>query len=79
MGGIKQTSNLAKNVRLALGRVDAESFYTTPLGIRDTNGKRNIRGGLGWSNASFDAVDWDTLDAALATKPHMYQQWLSKQ
>ena len=33
VGGIKQTSNLANNVRLALGWVDAESFYTTPLGI----------------------------------------------
>ena len=39
VGGIKHTSNLAKNVRLVLGRVDAETFYTTPLGIRDKNGK----------------------------------------
>ena len=57
VGGIKKTSNVAKNVRLALGRVDAESFYTTPLGIRDTNGKHNKQGGLGSSKASFDAVD----------------------
>ena len=33
VGGIKQTSNVAKNVRIALGWVDAESFYTTPLGL----------------------------------------------
>ena len=70
-------SNLAKNVRLVLGRVDARTFYTLSLGIRDTNGKRNKRGGLGWSKSSFDAVDWDTLANTLATKPHMYQQWLS--
>ena len=79
VGGIKQTTNLAKNVRLVLGRVDAEAFYTTPLGIRDKNGKRNKRGGLGWTKASFDAVDWDTLDATLESKPQMYRQWLSKQ
>ena len=64
VGGIKQTSNLAKDVRLVLGWVDTECIK---------------RGGLGWSKASFDAVDWDTLDAVIATKPHMYLQWLSKQ
>ena len=77
--GIKQTSNLSKNVRLVLGRADAKSFYTTPMGSRDKNEKPSKQGGLGWTHASFDAVDWDILDATLATKPHMYQEWLSKQ
>ena len=33
VGGIKQTSNVAKNMRLVLGWVDVEYFYTTPLGL----------------------------------------------
>ena len=76
--GIKQTSDVAKDVRFALGQVEAERFYTASLGERRPDGSRK-KGGLGWSKASFHAVDWRALDATLDTKPWMYRQWLAKQ
>ena len=78
VGGVKQTSDVTKDVRFALSLQDAERFYTTPLGERRRDGRRRP-GGLGWSTAAFRAVDWWTLDATLATKGKMYKQWLSKQ
>ncbi len=79
INNIKQTSDVAKEVRFALGHVDAEKFYTTPLGERNKHGQRDKRGGLGWSKASFDAVDWRALDSTLDPKPQMYKEWLAKQ
>ena len=78
VAGRKQTSDVAKEVRFALGLVDAERFYTAPPGAVNDAGRRG-KGGLGWSKASFDAVAWEALDATLDTKGQMYCQWLSKQ
>ena len=77
--GIKQTTDVARDVRFTLGLHDARALYTTPLGPRDAHGRRHKSSGLGWSKASFDAVDWEALDATLRSKPQMYQQWLAKQ
>lgn len=69
INNIKQTSDVAKEARFALGHVDAEKFYTTPLGDRNERGQRDKRGGLGWTKDSFDAMDWRALDATLDPKP----------
>ena len=79
VGGSKQTSDVARDVRFALGYSDAEAFYTTPLGPTDSNGNRHKNSGLGWSREAFRAVDWEALDATLHKKPQMYKQWLAKQ
>ena len=79
VGGLKQTSDVARDVRFALGYSDAEAFYTTPLGPTDSNGNRHKNSGLGWSREAFRAVDWEALDATLHKKPQMYKQWLAKQ
>ena len=79
VGGVKQTTDVAKAVRFTIGHSDAEKFYTTPLGRRDARGNRAKTGGLGWSKEAFFAVDWRALDATLDSKPQMYKQWLAKQ
>ena len=79
VGGVKQTTDVARAVRFTIGHSDAEKFYTTPLGRRDARGNRAKTGGLGWSKESFFAVDWRALDATLDSKPQMYKQWLAKQ
>ena len=71
IGGVKQTSDVAKGARYALGLIDAKKFYTTPLGARDSQGRRHEYGGLGWTTTAFDAVDWRSLDATLLSKPQM--------
>ena len=75
--GVKQTSDVSKGVRFALGLVEAERFYTAPLGERDVRGRRR-GGGLGWTKEAFHAVDWWALDITLAGKGQMYKQWLAK-
>ena len=47
VGGIKQTTDVSKDIGFFLGHVDAEKFYTTPLGRRDAWGNRNKNSGLG--------------------------------
>ncbi|KAL7535345.1 hypothetical protein ACHAXR_006437 [Thalassiosira sp. AJA248-18] len=49
--GKKQTTDVATDVRLQLGMVDAQQFYCRPTD----------RGGLGWSNEAFNTVDWRVL------------------
>ena len=41
IGGVKQTSDVAKGACYALGLIDAKKFYTTPLGARDSQGRRH--------------------------------------
>ena len=78
IAGIKQTSDVAHDVRFQLSLVEAERFYTKPIGERLPGGRRRP-GGLGWSRAAFHAVDWHALDSVLEPKAIMYRQWLSKQ
>ena len=77
--GLKQTSDVAKDVRYVLGKAEAMDFYTRPVNAKDDSGRRKSGGGLGWSKASFNAVAWGELDATLDSKGQMYKQWLCKQ
>jgi hypothetical protein len=75
LDGIKLTTDVGSEVRYRLGKEEAERFYTKPRNvIRGSN-----RGGLGWSSKRFHSVAWDSLEAALKSKPDMFQIWLSKQ
>ena len=58
-----------------MGMEEAERFYTKPCNI--VNGVN--KGGLGWSSQCFHTVAWKALNAALKSKPEMFQLWLSKQ
>ena len=44
--GLKQTSDVAKGVRYALGEAEAMDFYTPPINPKDAKGRRES-GGLG--------------------------------
>ena len=80
VGGIKQRTDVAKAVRFTIDHSDAENLYTTPLGIRDSQGNLTKTGGLGWSKNDFFVVNWRALDATLDSKTQiMYKQWLAKQ
>ena len=73
--GVKLTSDVSKDIRFSLGKVEARKFYTAPkVIVKDVN-----KGGLGWSTSRFDQVDWKALDTVLSTKPENYGLWLSKQ
>jgi hypothetical protein len=73
--GVKLTSDVSKDIRFSLGKVEARKFYTAPkVTVKDVN-----KGGLGWSTSRFDQVDWKALDTVLSTKPENYGLWLSKQ
>ena len=71
IAGIKQTSDVAHDVRFQLSLVEAERFYTKPIGERLLDGRRRP-GGLGWSRAAFHTVDWHTLDSVLEPKAIIY-------
>ena len=73
IGKFKQTPDVSKGARYALGLSDAKKFYTTPLGARDSQGRSHEDGGLGWTTTAFGAVDWRLLDATLLSKPQMYK------
>ena len=75
LDGIKLTTDVGPEVRYRLGKEDAERFYTKARDVvQGTN-----RGGLGWSSQRFHSVAWQSLEAALKSKPDMFQIWLSKQ
>jgi hypothetical protein len=71
----KMTTDVGKEVRFYLGKEEARSFYTKTRQI--VNGVN--KGGLGWSNERFEAVDWWSLHKVLENKPDMFGLWLSKQ
>ena len=79
VNGLKQTSDVSRDVRYSLGKSEARKFYTRPIHTKDANGRRQPGGGLGWSKESFDAVAWEALDSTLDKKGQMYKQWLCKQ
>ena len=79
VNGLKQTSDVSRDVRYSLGKSEARSFYTRPINTKDASGRRKPGGGLGWSKESFDAVAWEELDSTLDKKGQMYKQWLCKQ
>jgi hypothetical protein len=71
VNGNKLTTDVSKEARFCLGESDARQFYTAPV--------KKKGGGLGWSTARFEAVDWRALDKCLASKSDMYGMWLTKQ
>jgi len=71
VNGNKLTTDVSKEVRFCLGESDARQFYTAPVTAKG--------GGMGWPLERFNAVDWRSLDRALATKSDMYGIWLTKQ
>jgi hypothetical protein len=73
--GAKMTSNVATSTQFHLGREKARQFYTRPIRIKHGTNK----GGLEWSAAAFNAVDWQAIAAALKGKPDTFGLWLSKQ
>ena len=79
VGELKQTTDVAKDVRFALARIEAERFYTSPSNPKDAMGKRKPGGGLDWSKQAFNAVAWEAFDATLDSKGQMYRLSLSKQ
>ena len=73
--GGKQTSDTAAAIRFELGKIEARRFFTRPVRIKNNTNM----GGLGWQGRRFDCIDWNTLDAVLASKPMTYRVWLAKQ
>jgi hypothetical protein len=69
LNGIKLTTDIRAEVQYRLGKKEVECFYTKPCNvIRGTN-----RGGLGWLSKQSHSVAWTALDAALKSKPDMFQ------
>ena len=73
--GQKLTSDMSDELRHFLGKEAAHHSFTAPQRIRR---ETNI-GGLGWTRAKFDSVDWAALCTGLAGKSEMYGVWLAKQ
>jgi hypothetical protein len=71
----KMTTDVGKEVRFYLGKEEARAFYTKERQV--VNGVN--KGGLGWTNDRFEAVDWLALHNVLDNKPDMFGLWLSKQ
>jgi NADH pyrophosphatase NudC (nudix superfamily) len=62
--GVKQTSDVTKELRYQIGRAQARQFYADEK-IMD--------------NATFDSISWLDLRSLLSKRPKMYQLWFSKQ
>jgi len=62
--GVKQTSDIIKELRYQIGRAQARQFYADEK-IMD--------------NATFDSISWLDLRSLLSKRPKMYQLWFSKQ
>jgi hypothetical protein len=60
----KQTGDISKATRYAIGKVQACLFYINELG---------------WTAGRFDSDNWDSLNATLSKKDLMYTLWLTKQ
>jgi hypothetical protein len=75
INGAKITSNVYTPTWFHLRREEARQFYTRPMRIKNGSNK----GGLGWSAAAFNAIDWQAITAALKGKPDTFGLWLSKQ
>ncbi len=75
INGATITSSVATSTQFHLGREEGRQFYTRPMRIKNGSNK----GGLGWSAAAFNAVDWQANVAALKGKPDTFGLWLSKQ
>jgi hypothetical protein len=75
INSVRITSDVATFTWFHLGREEARKFYTRPMRIKNSSNK----GGLGWSAAAFNGVDWQAIAATLKSKPDTFSLWLSKQ
>jgi hypothetical protein len=73
--GLKNTSYVAPMLHHILGWEEARRFYIRARDIKEGVNK----GGLGWSQSTFDAVNWKSLASALKYKLEIFSLWLSKQ
>ena len=64
LGGVKQTTDIAKGLRASRGRERAKAFYAKE-GVFD--------------NRTFDSIDFDAIQSVLKSKPQMYNLWYGKQ
>jgi hypothetical protein len=71
----KITLNIAQAIRFTLGQEEAQRFYTKA----QDNFRGSNKGGLGWTQEAFNAVDWSALDQLLQSRMAGFQLWLSKQ
>ena len=67
--GVKQTTEVGKGLKHAIGRQEAKAFYAALF---------EVDKGL-MPPEAFETVDWDTLKLSLSSKPKMYNIWYSKQ
>ena len=67
--GVKQTTDVGKDLKHVIGRQEARKFYAAKF----DEGK-----GL-MPPEAFDSVEWDALKMTLSCKPKMYNVWYSKQ
>jgi len=63
IGTIKQTTDVAKDLRYLIGKSRAKPLMTK-TGVMSAD--------------AFDLVQWDDLQRALDSKPRMYQLWYAK-
>lgn len=64
INGIKQTFDLAKELRYQIGKTKARQFYADEK-IMDST--------------TFDSICWEDLRSLLSKRPKMYQLWFAKQ
>ena len=69
VNGVKITSQIAPEIRFALGKVEAKRFYTKAVERKHGSNK----GGLGWQEEHFEEVDWETLAKAIKRNPVGFQ------
>ena len=69
VSGVKQTTEVSKDLKLVIGKQEARKFYAEMHAL----GK-----GLMPAEAFYE-VDWDAIRLTLSGKPKMYNQWYSKQ
>ena len=67
--GVKQTTEVGKDLKEVIGQQEAKKFYTAMF-----------EAGKGLIPAeAFEVVDWEALKLTLSGKPKMYNVWYSKQ
>ena len=67
--GVKQTTEVGKGLKHAIGRQEAKDFYAALFAVD--------KGVM--PPEAFETVDWDALKLTLSSKPKMYNIWYSKQ
>ena len=67
--GVKQTTDVAKDLKRVIGKQEARKFYA----------EMHAKGTGLMPVEAFDEVDWEAIRLMLTGKPKIYNQWYSKQ